>query len=54
MHGLFLVERLGERHRRLLQMLVPNVEPLLNEELAENRVIARQIVDGFSKGESQN
>ena len=54
MHGLFLVERLGERHRRLLQMLVPNVEPLLNEELAENRVIARQIVDGFSKSESQN
>ena len=54
MHGLFLVERLSQRHRRLLPMLLPNVEPLLDDELEENREIARRIVDGFSKGEQNS
>jgi len=32
-------------------MLLPNVEPLLDDELDENREIAQRIVDGFSRGE---
>jgi hypothetical protein len=48
MHGLMLAERLGERDRRLLPMLQPNVEPLLNDEVEEVREVARRIVRGSS------
>jgi hypothetical protein len=44
MHGLHLVERLGERDRRLLPMLVPNVVPLLGDEVDEVRAIAQRIM----------
>jgi hypothetical protein len=47
LHGLNLVERLGERHRRLLSLLVPNVEPLMDDGVEENRAVARRIVEGF-------
>ena len=47
MHGLMLVEQLVQRERRLLPMLVPNVEPLLSDEVEEVRKIARRIVDSF-------
>jgi HEAT repeat protein len=45
LHGVCLVERLVERDRRLLPMLVPNVEPLLTDELEEVRAIAQQICE---------
>jgi hypothetical protein len=44
--GLQMVGRLGERHWRLLLMLVPNVEPLVDDEVEEVREAARRIVDG--------
>ena len=46
--GLLLVERLVQRERRLLPMLVPNVEPLFDDEVEEVREVARRIVDGSS------
>jgi hypothetical protein len=49
-YGLALVERLGKRNRRLLEMLMPSVEPLLDDEVDEIREDARRIVDGFAKG----
>lgn len=52
--GLALVERLGKRDRRLLEMLMPNVGPLLDDEVEEINDFAREIVDGFAKGVSQN
>ena len=54
LYGLALVERLGKRSRRLLEMLMPSVEPLLDDEVEEIREDARRIVDGFAKGELQN
>jgi hypothetical protein len=48
--GLALVERLGKRNRRLLEMLLSSVEPLLDDEVDEIREDARRIVDGFAKG----
>lgn len=50
LYGLTLVERLGKRHRRLLEMLMPSVEPLLDDEMEEVRAFAREIVDCFAKG----
>ena len=44
LHGLQLVERLGERDRRLLPMLVPNVKPLLSDEVEEVTAIAQRIM----------
>jgi len=44
LHGLHLVERLGERDRRIWPMLVPNVEPLLNDDLEEVTAIAQRIM----------
>ena len=44
-HGLALVERLGKRSRRLLEMLMPNVMPLLDDDVDENRFLARRIVE---------
>jgi len=44
LHGLHLVERLGDRDRRLLPMLVPNVVPLLHDEVNEVRAIAQRIM----------
>ena len=46
LHGLVLVERLGKRHKRLLPMLVPNVEPLVDDEVEEIRAVAQRIEDG--------
>jgi hypothetical protein len=54
MHGLALVDRLGKRNRRLLEILVPSVTPLLDDEVEEIRGFTQEIVDGFAKGESQN
>ena len=50
MHGLAMVERLGKRRRRILEMLLPSVEPLLADEVEEIRAFAREIVDGFAEG----
>lgn len=40
LQGLRLVERLGERDRRLLPMLVPNIVPLLDDEVNEVQAVA--------------
>jgi hypothetical protein len=47
LHGLHLAERLSERDRRLLTMLVPNVEPLLNDEVQEVQAIAQRVMSLF-------
>ena len=52
--GLTLVERLGKRSRRVLEMLIGNVKPLLDDDLEEIRVVARQIANDFAKDELQN
>ena len=54
LHGLVLVDRLGERDRRLLPMLVQNVKPLLADEVEEIRAVAQRIMDGQSKRVSQS
>jgi hypothetical protein len=54
MSRLMLVERLGMRRRRLLPMLVSNVEPTLHDEMEEVREIVRRIVEGIATGVSQN
>lgn len=50
MYGLALAERLGKRHHRLLEMLMPTVRLLLDYEAEEIRNFAGEIVDGIAKG----
>lgn len=44
LYGLTLSERLGKRHRRLLDMLLPGVEALIEDEMEEVRELARVLV----------
>jgi len=48
--GLTQIERLGQRHRRLVEMLISSVRPLVKDEVEEIRTLAREIVDRFAKG----
>ena len=54
LYGLALVERLGKRNRRLLEMLVPSVESLLTDEVGEIRMFAQEILAAFERAELQN
>jgi HEAT repeat protein len=47
LHGLLMVERLVQRERRLLPMLVPNVESLVSDEVEEIREVAGRVLEGF-------
>ena len=53
MDGLFLAERLLKRQPDLRDGFVPLIEPLLEDELAENRENARRILHGIGEVSSR-